>query len=112
VLLSACAQVSVAGNSMGQATGAVEVCSREDPRGANTKIRKSTLASLTRATETGNCGKVMASTTTFSAGKRTLLPAQIPCSRRKPKDLARVEPRNSCTRRAEPPAAAPNRVFR
>jgi hypothetical protein len=32
VLLSACAQVSVAGNSMGQATGAVEVCSREDPQ--------------------------------------------------------------------------------
>ena len=65
---------SVAANAIGQAMAPAAVCWREDTRGANTKIRKNTVASLTSAAETGNSAKVMASTTTtFSAGEANIV---------------------------------------
>src|SRR5258708_40001913 len=46
---------------------------REATAGAKTKIRKRTVASLMSAMETGKSAKVMARTTTFSAGEENMV---------------------------------------
>src|SRR6266516_5245369 len=67
-------QVSSIGISKGQATGAGgEDCCQEAAAGAKTKIRNSTVASFRIATCTGNSAKLMASTTTFSAGEANMV---------------------------------------
>src|ERR1700675_1492441 len=66
---SACVQPSETGISMGQATAGAEAPRREATAGANTKIRNRTVASLSSAIGAGKSAKVMATTTTLSAGE-------------------------------------------
>src|SRR5580698_1847955 len=70
--MSACTQVSETGISIGQTTEATEVTRREATAGAKTKIRKRTVASLRSAIGTGKRAKVMARTTTLSAGEANM----------------------------------------
>src|SRR5271169_4392082 len=69
---SACDQVSETGISMGQATAGAEAPWREATAGAKTKMRKRTVASLSRAMEAGKSAKVMATTTTLRAGEANM----------------------------------------
>src|SRR5258706_2594694 len=70
---AACGQVSTEGISMGH--GMAVSCSfwREATAGAKTKIRKRAVASLMSAMETGKSAKVMARTTTLSAGEANIV---------------------------------------
>src|SRR5580704_2579700 len=70
--MSACAQVSETGISIGQITEVTEVARREATAGAKTKIKKRTVASLSSAMGTGKSAKVMARTTTLSAGEANM----------------------------------------
>src|SRR5262249_44758120 len=72
-LRSAWVHVSETGISMGQAMEGVSCFSREATKGAKTKIRKSTVASLRSATENGKRAKVMARTTTLRAGEANIV---------------------------------------
>src|SRR6266853_4329055 len=69
---SACDQFSETGISMGQATAGAETPWREATAGAKTKMRKRTVASLSKATGAGKSAKVMARTTTLSAGEANM----------------------------------------
>src|SRR3974390_2648440 len=71
--VTACGQGSETGNSIGQGRCGSEIFSREMAEGTNTKIRKRTVPSLRRATETGNKAKVMARTTTLRAGEANMV---------------------------------------
>src|SRR5216684_5923210 len=70
---AACGQVSAEGISMGH--GMAVSCSLWPAAtvGAKTKIRKRTVASLMSAMEIGKSAKVMASTTTLSAGDANMV---------------------------------------
>src|SRR5580704_1564554 len=68
----ACCQVSESGNSIGQTLAVADVLWREATAGAKTKIRKRTVASLSTAIWTGKSAKVMARTTTLSAGEANM----------------------------------------
>src|SRR5262249_38638495 len=64
--------VSETGTSIGQATEGDSCFSHEATSGTKTRIRKSTVASLRSATENGKSAKVMARTTTLSAGEANM----------------------------------------
>src|ERR1700722_9678258 len=68
----ACCQVSEVGTSMGQAMAVADLLWREATAGAKTKISKRTVASLSTAIWTGKSAKVMARTTTLSAGEANM----------------------------------------
>src|SRR6267143_4782219 len=70
---AACGQVSAEGISMGHGMAVSSSFWREATVGAKTKIRKRTVASLMSAMETGKSAKVMARTTTFSAGEENMV---------------------------------------
>src|SRR5260370_5646077 len=70
---SACVQVSETGISMGQTTAGAEAPWREATAGAKTKMRKRTVASLSSAIDAGKSAKVMARTTTLSAGEANMV---------------------------------------
>src|SRR2546430_4113898 len=65
--------VSDRGISMGQATPTAGDGWRDAEAGVKTKIRKRTVASLSIATESGKSAKVIASTTTLSAGEANMV---------------------------------------
>src|SRR5262249_43796950 len=69
----ACIQVSETGTSMGQVMPVSVDFSREAIVGAKTKIIKRTVASFSSATDTGKSAKVMARTTTLSAGEANMM---------------------------------------
>src|SRR5215472_1425683 len=69
---SACVQVSETEISMGQTTASAAFLWRLATSGAKTKMRKSTVASLSNATDAGKSAKVIASTTTLSAGEANI----------------------------------------
>src|SRR5277367_1079372 len=70
--MSASAQFSETGISIGQMTEVTEVARREATAGAKTKIRTRTVVSLSSAIGTGKRAKVMARTTTLSAGEANM----------------------------------------
>src|SRR5882757_2899246 len=67
--VAACGQVSAEGISMGQVTAASADFCREAMGGAKATNRKSRVASWMSATEKGKSVKVIARTTTLSAGE-------------------------------------------
>src|ERR1700676_869162 len=68
----ACDHVSESGISIGQTMAGAGLLCREATAGAKTKIRKRTVASLSRAIEMGKSAKVMARTTTLRAGEANM----------------------------------------
>src|SRR5580700_7760172 len=68
----ACDHVPESGTSMGQMMEGADLLRREATTGAKTKTRKRTVASLSTAIETGKSAKVMARTTTLSAGEANI----------------------------------------
>src|SRR5260221_5686879 len=71
--VAACGQVAAEGISMGQVTAVSADFCREAIAGAKTRIRKRTVASLISAMETGKSVKVIARTTTLSAGEENMV---------------------------------------
>src|ERR1700686_3420611 len=68
----ACDHVSESGISIGQTMGGGDLLWREATASAKTKIRKRTVASLRSAMGTGKSAKVIARTTTLSAGEANM----------------------------------------
>src|ERR1700739_2695562 len=71
--VAACGQVSAEGISIGHVTAASADFCREATAGAKTRIRKRTVASFISATEMGKSVKVIARTTTLSAGEENMV---------------------------------------
>src|SRR5436190_2366826 len=72
VLSKASRQVSETAKPIGHDASAGCDCSRDAASGTKTRIRNRTVASLSNATEAGNSAKVIARTTTFSAGEANI----------------------------------------
>src|SRR5882672_6541330 len=70
---AACGHVSAEGIWMGLVIASGSGFWREATAGAKTRIRKRTVANLMSATEMGNSAKVMARTTTLSAGEANMV---------------------------------------
>src|SRR5947208_8330507 len=85
--------------------------SRDATIGANTIIRKSTVASFNKATETGKSAKVIASTTILSAGDANIVASTdsvpIPEAKR-PRAIGATQLVQTAN---GTPAAAPNKVL-